>query len=376
MKAYTGFIQVDGQDMGLRIILPERRPGGGGGRLKGARVVMSQPLALLLEGLEGVLQKKVDQAEEIEELASEIRELAEKVRRGESHQKKQRRGGEGGAVRDAKYYSALVEELSDPSLDVVGVSDKLDQVQLRVRDVRGRSHTVTVVLPPDYPSFSSSSSLVCYADLPVALSVSSSSLAAVQQALAAAVVRYQLLWDTLDDLALRAWVLSDAPAASFARSSCTRRIVVAPHCYVQITLDPELPLALPQMRFLGADKATQPLVAAFNASAQLWDPADPNLAGNLEKCLGVRLEPRTRAEREEELHARACGICYEFALGQDSANPNPPDVVCGNARCGKSFHRLCLYEWLRAIPTTKVSFATVFGQCPCCETTLTFSTKQ
>lgn len=116
--------------------------------------------------------------------------------------------------------------------------------------------------------------------------------------------------------------------------------------------------------------------------AHRWDPASP-LAANLERCLDVKFPARpSDATRDSELLINSCGICYgtpkelrdvilifllllllEFQGDSDAV----PDVVCGNQRCGKCFHRSCLYDWLRSIPTTKQSFATMFGVCPFCD---------
>ena len=65
-----------------------------------------------------------------------------------------------------------------------------------------------------------------------------------------------------------------------------------------------------------------------------------------------------------------CGICYSFNGSEHETDPDPemhmPDQVCPNAQCGKMFHKNCLVEWLRAVPSSRRSFGTIFGSCPYC----------
>jgi E3 ubiquitin-protein ligase FANCL len=82
-----------------------------------------------------------------------------------------------------------------------------------------------------------------------------------------------------------------------------------------------------------------------------------------------------------------CGICYSYerempvASDRDRSTTNLPssggsgsggsggtlpEQVCPNAKCGKMFHASCLLEWLQAVPSSRMSFGTVFGSCPYC----------
>ena len=63
--------------------------------------------------------------------------------------------------------------------------------------------------------------------------------------------------------------------------------------------------------------------------------------------------------QEAEEYSVECAICYSYEL--DGA---VPDVVCDS--CSKPFHKACLTEWLRALPTTQQSFNRLFGECPYC----------
>lgn len=43
-----------------------------------------------------------------------------------------------------------------------------------------------------------------------------------------------------------------------------------------------------------------------------------------------------------------------------------PDRVCDNVKCRRPYHPKCLFVWLQGLPTSRVSFDTIFGQCPYC----------
>ena len=86
-----------------------------------------------------------------------------------------------------------------------------------------------------------------------------------------------------------------------------------------------------------------------------------------------------------------CGICYAYRLSVGGALP---EIVCDNSHCGQPFHYPCLLgvytplfspcwyvtpleahpmggsvfllQWLRGLPTSRMSFNTIFGECPYC----------
>lgn len=358
---YRGFVSVDGADYGITVHLPQHYVKGSS--LRGTKMILCEELSALLEPFKSVLDRKCELTHDVSDLFVEIQELAARAARGstESSLKKQKRAG---MMRDAEFYTRLVGEIEDKSLGVVGISENLDQITLRSLDVAGRSHEVIVSLPQDYPS----SSPTCFADIPSALNVvnwdpKTSGLRQVQQQFQQLLSTYQDFWNVLDVVDKNLWVLGETSS----RSVCSRRIVLKSHCYLHITIDPKHPSAIPQMKFLGADKVAQPLMEALNKKSHEWN-AEKSILENLEHCLGMKLPPKPGPEESGDLSNNSCGICYEFHLENDSV----PEVVCSSARCGKCFHRVCLADWLRAIPTTKVSFSTIFGSCPFCEQNLSF----
>lgn len=94
-----------------------------------------------------------------------------------------------------------------------------------------------------------------------------------------------------------------------------------------------------------------------------WDQAKTPRE-NLQAIL--RLEFPSPVSSEKEEFSMECGICYAEELASAL-----PDRICDNTKCARAFHTQCLYEWLKALPTSRSSFNTVFGTCPYCTEALT-----
>ncbi|KAK2567486.1 E3 ubiquitin-protein ligase FANCL [Acropora cervicornis] len=167
--------------------------------------------------------------------------------------------------------------------------------------------------------------------------------------------QFQDFWDMLDEIDHKTWILEpDQP-----RRSCTnRRIALGNNASIQIDLNPANPRLLPECRFLGPDNVVVPLREHLNAGVQSWDP-QLSVFVNLECLLGQKFPSPSTTKKED--FSMECGICYAYCL-----NDLIPDKVCEDSRCGQSFHSLCLYEWLRDLPSTRQSFNMVFGDCPYC----------
>jgi E3 ubiquitin-protein ligase FANCL len=102
------------------------------------------------------------------------------------------------------------------------------------------------------------------------------------------------------------------------------------------------------------------LIKLWHDNINLWDD-EKMPRENLERILR-RTFPSPQTTQKDELNLE-CGICYAYSLPPDNV---PPDSVCDNAKCGRSYHQSCLYDWLKCIPTTVHSYNTVFGVCPYC----------
>ena len=44
-----------------------------------------------------------------------------------------------------------------------------------------------------------------------------------------------------------------------------------------------------------------------------------------------------------------------------------PEVHCDNVKCSRVYHHRCLVDWLKSLPSTRISFHTLFGCCPYCQ---------
>ena len=274
----------------------------------------------------------------------------------------------------AAYYDLLVCEL-----DVIGwnklisLSPALHELQLAVKDSVGRGHAIGLSLPPGYPRFAPSVSALV--PTPAALlpkangnagfagassTLPAHSLRATLEEYRAVLAQHQLLWDLLDDLDAHVWVVEPKYPS---RACVTRRIAIGKHCTLQLTMHVATPSALPDLQFFGAEQVILPLLQALNANLDRWRPSR-SVRENLEVVLDVHFPTPESSGGVVGDAATAdlsveCAICYEYQL--DGAA-----TECTCDACSKPFHKRCLAEWLRGLPTTQQSFDRLFGECPYC----------
>ena len=241
----------------------------------------------------------------------------------------------------------------------------------------------------------------------------------IQQHFEQTIHNYQSLFDELDDLDSNLWILE--PTLPARRSCVERRIALwEGGASVVIVLDHEKPRGVPIMvRFLGVTMATIKAVggggngsgvASGGGSVADWrasfaefvaeeedeekgagekrkqvtdDSSSDNkkrwseersIRDNLELWLGSSLPSPLSTEKSDYLVE--CGICYSHRLPvmsdegdttTDEEGPLPEEK-CSNSNCNRYYHESCLFEWLHSLPTARVSFDRIFGNCPyCCE---------
>mmetsp|Transcript_47957 Transcript_47957/g.94170 ORF Transcript_47957/g.94170 Transcript_47957/m.94170 type:complete len:278 (+) Transcript_47957:32-865(+) len=261
------------------------------------------------------------------------------------------------------------------------------KLSLCLLDKAGRQHTLDVHLPDEYPN----SPPTCSADLPVLFQPvwdadSQNRLVSLVQQFRAVLDQFQDFWRVTDDWETHTWVLEPAKPS---RSQCMRRIAVGKAVSVSVDLDPLHPYALSQCKFFGPETAVEQLEQKLQQNLHLWRSPDSTLTTgvglglqqadegqqeafsrpvtpreNLETVLEIQFPQPSKINKEE--YNIECGVCYTFQLGQEV-----PDSVCDNTKCARCFHRSCLYDWLRALPTSRQSFGTIFGNCPYCSNPLT-----
>jgi len=221
-----------------------------------------------------------------------------------------------------------------------------------------------------------------------------------------ALVKYQPLFNELDDLDAHLWILE--PSLPARRCSVERRIALwEGGASMVIVLDPENARGVPVMtRFLGVTKAT--MLAAANASgennsrevvdwrtsfatfvaedneqedlkkkshennAKRWSE-ERSIRENLELWFGSPLPSPLVPSTDKSDFLVECGICYTHRLPTEdgSADDGPlPEAKCSNPSCNRHYHESCLFEWLHSLPTAKISFDRLYGSCPYCTETL------
>jgi E3 ubiquitin-protein ligase FANCL len=94
---------------------------------------------------------------------------------------------------------------------------------------------------------------------------------------------------------------------------------------------------------------------------------------NLEQALNVTLSPIKSPLEADNSHATPtqdpsvdCAICYCRELIVDELAELPTEL-CETKVCGRFYHSSCLREWLKSLPTARISFDRVIGACPYCQ---------
>lgn len=230
--------------------------------------------------------------------------------------------------------------------------------------------------------------------------------------------KYQPLFDELDDLDSHLWILE--PSLPARRCSVERRIALwEGGASMVIVLDPENVRGIPVMvRFLGVTMATMTAAAnaaaagqggdgssaggvvdwrtsfadfvaedgggedkKHNSSKQSLSDKEPtkhkrwseerSIRENLELWFGSPLPSPLSPSTDKSDFLVECGICYTHRLPTEDSTTEEgplPEAKCSNASCNRHYHESCLFEWLHALPTARVSFDRIFGSCPyCCE---------
>eukprot|EP00752_Nemacystus_decipiens_P010918 g9703.t1 len=385
-RHYGGYVEAMGRQYRVSMACPQ----GSRGAVDLCSFRCDPELSALLtaRGVWDTLRARLAQAEDLEGFVAELTDVLEKLLRACPRQEPP----------PAEFYSRLVAEIDAVGWShLVSMDSLLTSVQLREKDAHGREHVFAVSLPSDYPH----SPPICSVDLPTTLdlrwSPGQSSLSTVLEQFRQALVPFLRLWNVLDDLDHHTWVLEPEKPS---RSTTHRRIAVARHCSVMLKIDPKSPQDVPEVRFLGSQAIIGPLREAYERNIFRWNH-DLLVRANLEATLELKLpSPATTAKAD---YSADCGICYTYRLqsraegagvtkagggvssGDGVVRDGPagagaaggrrrageeegaiPDRVCDNAKCRRPYHPKCLFVWLQGLPTSRVSFDTIFGQCPYC----------
>ncbi|CAG8539170.1 14212_t:CDS:2 [Gigaspora rosea] len=343
--SYCGFITVKGQELAFQIKLENNSTG-----LKNAKLYGSPKLKRLIFGHEKALQQRLEQCASFSEFFVDLKDLLELLMTKEKTDPSP----------CENYYSTLINELNSIGWDKLeAFNPSLKNLSLKLNDSSGRQHSIFVSLPFSYPQ----TPLIVHAELPTPSSTTSNHMASLKDAVSfysKELEKFQYVWSMLDDIDAHTWVLEPCKPK---RSDLIRRIALGNHCSLQIELDASYPKGECQYRLFGTESLISPLREKIIKNWNTWN-FDLTIRQNFENILEITF-PSTQTISTSDINIE-CGICYSYRH-EDSL----PDQSCNNAKCGQPFHRSCLYEWLRSIPSTKQSFNTFFGNCPYCNDAIT-----
>ncbi|KAL1196445.1 hypothetical protein V5N11_023136 [Cardamine amara subsp. amara] len=266
-----------------------------------------------------------------------------------------------------KVYSEIEEIGWEPLRRLGG---DLTFFSFHILDKKGRAHILEIQLNRDYPNSPPSLS----ADVPYMFTLEwsiNSRLKDVMHQFQKHLDNLQEFWSVLDDID-KSFSVVDAKQPS--RASSLRRIHAGNDCIIIVHINFNDPKSLPECRFIGH---VPPSTMHMNSLHMLWRrnskkwSKEKSFPENLECILGIELpKPPGLLQMEDDQQQVECGICYAQFLPTDeelgARSGTRTDYTCENISCNKSFHSLCLTDWLRSITTTRQSFDVLFGNCPYC----------
>jgi E3 ubiquitin-protein ligase FANCL len=176
------------------------------------------------------------------------------------------------------------------------------------------------------------------------------------------VTQHQQAYRELDELDSRCIILHDCHA------TFERRIQIPDtNTTMLLTLDP-FSCSPQSIHFMGGQSQTiESVYKKYNWSRAL------TVVENLEQALNVTLSPIKSPLEADNSHATPtqdpsvdCAICYCRELIVDELAELPTEL-CETKVCGRFYHSSCLREWLKSLPTARISFDRVIGACPYCQ---------
>ncbi|XP_034407279.1 E3 ubiquitin-protein ligase FANCL isoform X3 [Cyclopterus lumpus] len=342
---YDGFLSVQERDFRLRVLLPPGRP------FKRARLHCCWQLKHLLQGYEHIVKQRLQQSADLVTFILELKTVLEVCLKSRPECR---------SIPPPRYYSQLIAEMETLGWGrLLFIDSEFRTLKLKAEDSSGRQHVLTVKLKSRHPAEAPG----CSADLPVPLAITwtpQSTLDQLHNQFLLVLESLAEFWGALDEIDSKTWILEPEKPS---RSDTMRRIAIGTNVSIKVEVDPKHPTMLPECCLLGAEHAVAPLRDKLNANMHLWNP-DSGVLHNLRDVLEIEFP--SPATHEKSSFSIECGICYSYRL-----EAAIPDQVCNDPRCGQPFHQACLYEWLRALPSSRQSFSIVFGECPYCSKPIT-----
>lgn len=111
---------------------------------------------------------------------------------------------------------------------------------------------------------------------------------------------------------------------------------------------------------------------------------EKSIRENLQVILDIDLPKRDKDPVVNSEFSSECGICYTHSIsashtaaGDDRGSSGSkdrslfPDQMCPNPKCSKMYHHVCILDWFQSLPSSRISFGKMFGQCPYCNESIT-----
>ena len=169
---------------------------------------------------------------------------------------------------------------------VTELSEDLSRAELSCEDEKGNPHSLLLSFPPDFPSSHPTASHSLPASVWTAPSCAS--LPLLVASWREAIASLTPAWEALHELDRLCWVVEPWPPLA---CHLHRRLMVAPSATLHLVVDPASPLAMPDIKFLGAEQCVAPLRKALVENLESWAEDEPLLT-NLERLLDLTLPAR------------------------------------------------------------------------------------
>ncbi|CAH1792405.1 unnamed protein product [Owenia fusiformis] len=343
---YKGFINVLERQFKIEIQL--KLPG----VLKDARFTCDWQLSQLLHCHRNIITQRLHHSNTLAGFLVELKTIIERQLEL-MHFKR--------AVKQSpSYYDRIVTDIEELGWDkLTSVDTEFRVLQLTAKDNAMREHTFKIELTNQYPVEAPR----CTFDLPISFTPhwnQNACLKDIYNQFILQLEHFSEFWDDLDEVDKNTWILEPERPT---RSAVYRRIACGNNASLSLTVDPLHPRLLPECRFLGPDHVIQEFRDSMNSNLDQWNP-DTSLLENLQTLLGRKFPSPSNSKKED--FSTECGICYAYRL-----ETQIPDQVCDDNRCKQPFHQTCLFEWLKALPSSRQSFNVVFGECPYCNKPIT-----
>ncbi|XP_786685.1 E3 ubiquitin-protein ligase FANCL [Strongylocentrotus purpuratus] len=347
---WTGLIRVEGEEFQIQIELPRDK------NIKHASIRGDWRLVRHLSKVQGTLESRLKSAVDPKAFMQEVCSLFDNIKASKTGTHSH------GVVDDSPLYQRLVEEVETLGWEMVtNLESDLSQFKLTCNYSSDKTHNVTVQVHSEvqHPSNPPVSATALQDDFQLHWTPKLCLHDVITQ-FEGFLLKYRSFWEEMAEIDNDTWVLEPEKPGPM---DVSRRIALGSNFSIQIVVDPVHPRMLPQCRFLGADNVINPVRKLLNTNLHAWN-SHSSLLTNLRNILEVDFP--TPAESQVQDFKEECGICYSYSL--DSVIP---DQVCDNPHCNKPFHQTCLYEWLRALPSsyqsiTGVGFNILYGECPYC----------